>query len=172
MKTFFTADTHFNHTNIIKYCKRPFDTIEEMNETIVERWNAVVSKGDLVYHLGDFSWRDGVHFIRQLHGNIILIKGNHDADAMKIKSEFGGVYTLKVIKYKDTAITLCHYSMRVWDRSHFNAWHLYGHSHGTLPGQGKSMDVGCDCHNFTPVSLEAIEKHMEILPDNFNLVGA
>src|SRR4030066_28737 len=56
---FFTADTHFNHANIIHYCRRPFSSIKEMNETLIAKWNAGMGKGDLVYHLGDFAWESG-----------------------------------------------------------------------------------------------------------------
>jgi calcineurin-like phosphoesterase family protein len=167
---FFTADTHFNHTNIMKYCGRPFKTVEDMNETIISRWNEIVTRGDLVYHLGDFSWSNGEYFKNRLLGNIILIKGNHDKDALRIKTKFAGIYDLKDIRYGEISITLCHYAMRVWNKSHFNAWHLFGHSHGTLAGQGKSMDVGVDSHGFTPISIEQVEKYIELLPDNFNLV--
>ena len=55
-KIFFTSDTHFWHVNIIKYCNRPFETIEEMNETIIEKWNSKISKDDIVFNLGDFAF--------------------------------------------------------------------------------------------------------------------
>lgn len=74
-----TSDTH--HANIIKYCNRPFSSVEEMNETIIENWNKVVSKGDIVYHLGDFALGDKSlipDFIRRLTGHISFIMGNHD----------------------------------------------------------------------------------------------
>src|SRR3989344_4017153 len=81
MKIFITADHHFNHKNIIEYCKRPFKTVEEMNETMIERWNRRVGKDDLVIHLGDFGLgnKEKINEIRKrLNGTIILIKGNHD----------------------------------------------------------------------------------------------
>lgn len=82
-----TSDTHFNHANIIKYCNRPFSSVEEMNETIIANWNKVVSQGDTVYHLGDFALGDKSlipDFIRRLNGHISFIMGNHDnLDIMK-----------------------------------------------------------------------------------------
>jgi calcineurin-like phosphoesterase family protein len=56
MAIFFTGCTHFGHANIIKLAQRPFASIEEMNEVLVERWNSTVGSDDTVYHLGDFSW--------------------------------------------------------------------------------------------------------------------
>ena len=55
MKTFLTSDNHFSHYNIIRYCNRPFSSVEEMNQTMISRWNAKVSPGDIVIHLGDFA---------------------------------------------------------------------------------------------------------------------
>lgn len=77
---FFTADHHFYHTNIIRYCSRPFVTVEEMNEEMVKRWNSVVSPGDIVYYLGDFSLakRPVEYFAPRLNGEKHLIMGNHD----------------------------------------------------------------------------------------------
>ena len=81
-KIFFTSDLHFGHENVIRFDNRPFDTVEEMDEEMIKRWNAKVGKGDIVYVLGDFIWKaatnEAVSIIRRLNGQIILIKGNHD----------------------------------------------------------------------------------------------
>ena len=82
-KIYVTSDTHFSHANIIKYCNRPYSSIEEMNQSLVENWNSVVNKNDLVIHLGDFAWGRTIQSIKQhldkLNGNKILILGNHDS---------------------------------------------------------------------------------------------
>jgi len=81
MKVFFTADCHFDHANIIKYCNRPFKNIAHMNYEIVRRWNNVVSPEDLVYHVGDFAFKgqlNGRIFEKRLNGIIVHIRGNHD----------------------------------------------------------------------------------------------
>ena len=54
-QVFFTADTHYGHRAVVDYCHRPFVDEKEMDEAMIERWNAVVQPGDLVYHLGDFA---------------------------------------------------------------------------------------------------------------------
>ena len=81
MNTFFTADTHFGHKNIIKYCNRPFASLDEMNETLIENWNKVVSLEDTVYILGDFAYcsKTSVEdFLKRLNGEKHLISGNHE----------------------------------------------------------------------------------------------
>ena len=81
----FTSDTHFNHTNILKYepNTRPFATIEEMNETIISNWNKVVGEEDTIYVLGDFFMgllTDIEPIFKRLNGKVILIRGNHDTN--------------------------------------------------------------------------------------------
>lgn len=80
MKYFVIADTHFDHANIIRYCNRPYNSVEEMNEDLIERWNSVVSKKDVVYILGDFGFGREVvaKFLPRLNGTCYLVKGNHD----------------------------------------------------------------------------------------------
>src|SRR5512137_2991157 len=81
MKTFFTSDTHFDHKNIIQYCHRPFDSVDEMNEALVDNWNRTIAPEDLVYHLGDFTLGDIRHFNKwadQLNGHLRILPGSHD----------------------------------------------------------------------------------------------
>lgn len=169
---YFTSDTHLDHKNIIKYCDRPFKNINEMNETIVENWNKIVHPTDTVYHLGDFSFGESIReFVERLNGKIILIKGNHDPFNIKRMNVFDKVFDILEIKLNGISITLCHYAMRVWNKSHFNSWHLYGHSHSKLPSQGKSHDVGVDNNNFTPISFDELKIIMKNKPNNFNFIG-
>lgn len=168
---FFTSDTHFSHTNILRYCQRPFQTIEEMDEIIVSRWNACVNERDTVYHLGDFAFREPGAYRKRLKGKIILIRGNHDHKILKGNwNLFEKVHDLLYIKIENTTIVLCHFALAVWHKSHFNAWHCYGHSHGTFTNTGKSYDVGVDINNFTPVSFEQLSEIMKNKQDNVNLL--
>jgi calcineurin-like phosphoesterase family protein len=143
-----------------------------MDETIISNWNSVVKDEDTVYHLGDFSFkgRSPSFYRRRLKGTVYLVWGNHDR-----KSQYGrdflGQTPLTTLNFDGISVTLCHFAMRVWNKSHFDAWHLYGHSHGCLEGVGKSFDVGVDTHNFMPWSWEEIKREMKKLPHNFNWVG-
>ena len=81
MSIFYTSDSHFSHRNVIKYCDRPFESIDEMNKTIIDKWNQVVSKKDTVFHLGDVAMgkiAESLPLVGQLNGYKILVPGNHD----------------------------------------------------------------------------------------------
>lgn len=168
---FFTSDTHFNHKNIIKYCNRPFNSIEEMNKVLIENWNNKVKKFDTVYHLGDFCFgnlNDALYFRDKLNGNIFLIRGNHDKTACNKLYTY--IYDIYELKKNNNSIIMCHYPMRYWNKSHYNSWHIYGHVHGTIKSFGKSYDIGVDNNNFTPVSYEELEIIMNKMPDNLDYI--
>lgn len=158
MAAWFTSDTHFGHGNIIKHCSRPFASVEEMDETMIARWNERVSHGDTVYHLGDFSLTDHTPYLQKLNGQKRLVLGNHD-NSKFVKKAVGWatVDDILHVTVEDTFLVLCHYAMRVWHRSHHGSLHLYGHSHGKLKGTSRSCDVGVDCWDFRPVSLTEIK---------------
>lgn len=164
---FFTADEHYGHKNAIKYSQRPFDTVEEMDEEIISRFNEVVSKGDITIHAGDFTLakRDiAESYIRRLNGKHIFLRGSHDR-WLNRNSPYIWERTIN-----KQPIVVCHYAMRTWHRSHYNSWQLYGHSHGTLEPIGKQWDIGIDNNNYYPLSFEDIEMIMNRRPDNPNLV--
>ena len=176
-RTFFASDHHFGHRNIIKYANRPFEDVDEMNEALIERHNSVVRQCDIVYFIGDFAFYSDpmviVNIIKRLNGEKHFVSGNHDKalindHVMKQFQSFSRA-PFKEIYVADPdarggkqSITLCHYAMRVWNKSHHGAFHLYGHSHGSLPDDpnSRSFDVGVDCWNFTPVSYEQVKEVM------------
>ena len=165
----FTADTHFGHKNIIKYCDRPFQSVEEMNHSLIENWNQSVDYTDTVYFLGDLCFgnqNDTIEVIRSLNGFKHIVFGNHDRTLRKVLREQPLVESEQdylEVTIGRQHIVMCHYAMRVWNRAHHGTWMLYGHSHGTLPGIGKSMDVGVDTNNYKPYSFEEIK---EIMSEN------
>jgi calcineurin-like phosphoesterase family protein len=161
-KIFLIGDTHFNHANIIKYCNRPFSSAKEMDEVMINNWNSVVkSSDDIVYHVGDFAFGDFRPYFECLNGTIHLLKGNHDKkdDYHKYFASVGYYAEIKL----DSGLRICcqHFAMRVWNHSHFGNYHCYGHSHGTLPGLGKSMDVGVDTHDFYPYEISEVVSLLE-----------
>ncbi|MCC6239782.1 MAG: phosphoesterase [Phycisphaerales bacterium] len=145
----FISDTHFSHINIIRYCKRPFVDHEIHDAALISNWNGCVKDGDDVYFLGDFCFRSRTRAkeIRQkLRGQIFFIEGNHDSAAHQIRQTFAWYHQVKMVKVNDQLIWLSHYAHRVWDRSHYSTWHLYGHCHHSLPDDpfARSLDVGVD----------------------------
>lgn len=167
----FTADTHFGHTNIIRHCRRPFANVDEMNQALIANINARVKPDDTLYHLGDFAFRGTkpAYYRNQIRcRRLILILGNHDPQTAagspkpEFAAHFSEVHPLLRIRVAvngaSQIIILCHYAMRVWDRAHYGAWHLFGHSHGSLPDDAyaRSWDVGVDRNAFQPLSLYEI----------------
>jgi calcineurin-like phosphoesterase family protein len=172
MAILYCGDTHFSHNNILKYCNRPFQSIEEHDEILIQNWNKVVHNNDIVYFLGDFAWKTPDIFLKKLNGSIVLIKGNHD---YKFKYRLGdkiiNIYELHSASIEGANIVMCHYCLRVWDKSHWNSFHLYGHSHNRLPPIGKSLDVGVDGHYYTPWKHDEIIEYMKTRPNNENYIG-
>ena len=174
MRTFFTADTHFFHGNIIKYCDRPFAHADEMNEAIITNWNAMVGPQDQVFHLGDFAFcppDKAANIARRLHGTKYLILGNHDrkktVEAIAPFFEWAKDTYLATVQDKQhpegkQQIWLSHYAHLVWPQQGYGVWHLFGHSHGkcVIPFTSKSMDVGVDSNGFYPVSYDQIKLYM------------
>ncbi len=154
MKTWFSADLHLGHSNILKFSYRPFASIEEHDRCLIQNWNNHVAPRDDVYFLGDFAYRNkaaAASLRRKLNGNIFFIEGNHDTSAHQIRDTFGWYKEVHEVKVKkadgvDQRIFLSHYAHRVWNKSHHGTWHLYGHSHNTLPELQNSLsfDVGVD----------------------------
>ena len=155
MNVWFTADTHFGHKNIIKYCNRPFATVKEMDEHYIEQHNKLVQPSDYVYHLGDVSFGPPDAFNR-LNGVKHLVKGNHDYARSDAKYDVEWIKDIYELKVGDNAIVLCHYPILEWHKKSKGSYHFYGHVHGRLAPTDKSIDVGVDLWNYRPVNLEEI----------------
>ncbi len=149
---FFTADTYFGHEKIIQYCNRPFNSVEEMDATMIDNWNTTVAPTDTVYHLGDFCWGEPWPYLDKLNGHFSLVLGNHDKiDNFDIGNTLPSLFEIKHEKQK---IILCHYPLEIWNLCHYGAWHLHGHLHGRLTGTStRRYDVGVDGNDFTPLSF-------------------
>ena len=168
---FLTSDCHFNHKNILAYEpeSRPFATIEEMNEAIINNWNSVVTDEDEVWVCGDFFMGQITAIdpiLDRLKGKIHLVRGNHDQkNRMKIYEERGiDIHDIAYIQYKGRYFILCHFPnesaefvrMVVEDNSEV-VW-LYGHVHGKAPKGyvNGTYHVGADTNNLTPISIQQI----------------
>ena len=186
-RVFMTSDTHYGHEHILKFCNRPFKDAEEMDRVMIEKWNAKVHDGDLVFHLGDFAWggtRKWNEIREQLNGNIILIKGNHDLRNLTPSSEklFEFVTQQLYINVEGQNMYLNHYPLLCYGGTYRNrqdlVWALSGHTHiGPNSKTGLDFDrmkmafptqydVGVDMNNFEPISFAEVSDKINYQIDN------
>jgi calcineurin-like phosphoesterase family protein len=154
MNTFVTSDLHFFHKNIIKYCpeSRLFESVEDMNESIIRNWNEKVSSDDIVYILGDVSFgpaKETVQILKRLNGTKRLVIGNHDHKIIRSPvfcSMFDWVKLYNVEFFNDKMVVMFHFPIESWDQKHRGSYHLHGHMHSknseTLPS--RRYDCGLD----------------------------
>lgn len=163
MTTWFSSDHHWCHKNILRFCHRPFATIEEMDAKLIENWNRCVQPYDHIWHLGDFAFRqrasETAGIFAQLNGVKHLIRGNHD-DKSVFALPWASQQDYKELKIDGTHLVLCHYAIVEWHRSRYGSLHLHGHHHGTLSPYSNRIDVGVDCFDFCPVSFEQLRSQM------------
>lgn len=172
-KVFFTSDTHFNHTNIIQFCQRPFKNADEMNEVIIANWNSVVGKDDTIFHLGDFCLGGAAEWSKildRLNGKIYLILGNHDLKNIRqgFIERFEHVAMSMRIEIGKKKIYLSHYPYLCFEGGYKDdVWQLFGHVHTRPSNTGidagrlqylypTQLDVGVDNNSFTPLSFEQV----------------
>lgn len=171
MKIYFTSDLHLGHDNIIRFFNRPFSSVDEMNDKIIQNYNSIIHKNDLVYILGDLTYKISVeesnNLIQQLKGHKVLIRGNHD---LKYDSSlFDDILDYKEFNYNKVKYVLMHYPLMEWNGSYKKkSIHLHGHIHSSSEYNHKNLengimryDVGVDANNYYPVSLEYIENYFK-----------
>jgi calcineurin-like phosphoesterase family protein len=168
MTIFFTSDSHFGHARIIELSGRPFANVDEMNETLIQKWNAVVGLRDTVYHLGDFCMgpKETVFLRKRLNGKIILIKGNHDKKDVVLKEAgVDEIYVNLQIELEGYKLYLAHIPIHLdpGERPYPEElkksppedydFFICGHVHGQWKRQGKTINVGVDQWEMTPRTL-------------------
>ena len=187
MTTYFTADEHFGHQNIIGYCERPFHSVGEMNAALVANWNAVVGPEDIVHVLGDVAMgrrEESMPLIGRLAGHKILYPGNHDRcwyghgpRALQVEQEYldAGFDEVRhgplVMAVGDREVLVCHLPYRgdSGETERYRKfrpvdkgmWLLHGHVHEKWRQQGRMVNVGVDVWDFTPVAEEVIARLMD-----------
>lgn len=174
---FFTSDLHFRHGNIIKYCNRPFETVQEQTEKLIENWNKTVPDTAIVFILGDFAFASKNQqktILQKLTGKKYLVLGNHDQNIPE--EEFEGIYDLVEVSIKvgenwETFI-LSHRPLLCWEGSDKGVYMLSGHIHSsnirkegcqngdielweTMAGR-LCWDVGVDNNDYKPISVEEV----------------
>ncbi len=165
----FTSDTHFCHNKEFCYQDRGYQTIEDMNKSIIEKWNSRVQDGDIVYHLGDVIMSDidaGMECLKQLKGEIRIIRGNHDTN--KKITHYATLPNIKIlgwgemIKYKKKMIYMSHFPMITTINDNQEGRQkivgLYGHTHQEQPYNENPYlyNVGVDAHGGYPISIDEV----------------
>ena len=160
MKTFLISDTHFGHANILTFKNqdgtnlRPFSSLEEMNETLINNWNSVVSNEDKVYHLGDVlftkKWLDLI--LPRLNGTKVLIKGNHDnLKLSQYQQYFKDIRAYHVLdKFLLSHIPVHPESVSRWTAN------IHGHLHNNVLSDDRYLNVSVERINYIPVNFEYI----------------
>lgn len=188
---FASADPHYFHWNINQYCGRGFSSVEEMNRTMVTRWNEVVTPKDTVFLLGDVGFADHdqlVDILKKLNGSKHLVIGNHDNKIRNLPAlrhcfvntdeipEFPRIYMIKEITFHHREFVLSHFPLETWHGQHRGPRakiHLHGHCHGNLARQHtipNRWDVGVDCSArygfkpFAPIPLDYFIKNFDPTP--------
>ena len=170
---YFIADTHFSHEGIIEFCNRPFQTVHEMNETMIANWNARISHGDNVYIVGDFCWHGGpenaIDITKRLRGRKHLVKGNHDWKYLEDKDyreQFVRVEDIIEIVDNGRRIVLCHYPMLEYNGERRGGWHIHGHIHNRkedtfhhLRNKERVLNAGVDVVGYMPVTFEELVQY-------------
>lgn len=172
---FFTSDLHLGHSKVIEFCARPFKSVEEMDRTIIKRYNLRVKSEDIVYFLGDVCFHKaaiGIPLLQKLNGIKILIQGNHDkwSDTQYRQAGFSCILREARIKAEGHHFVLSHYPY--WDESESDPhdrryqerrpinsgkWLLNGHVHEKWKTKDKQINVGVDQWNFQPVSIKQVD---------------
>ena len=160
------SDTHFNHQNIIHFCKRPYETAKEMNEKLVENWNSVVKPGDKVYHLGDvymgggFAREDTMALLKSLNGKKRLVLGNHDNGKDQIlQSCFEKIDMWRM--FPEFGLHLTHVPVhestlgegRFMEKKFLN---VHGHIHDNESPSQHHQCVCVEHINYTPINIEEL----------------
>ena len=184
----FSSDSHYFHSNIIKYCNRQFATLDEMHSELICRWNRVVKDGDIVYFLGDFSFGDielGKEILAKLNGYKILISGNHDrGNLAMLEMGFNEVHKMLTLDIEGENVLLCHYPYRPlqteqtseYELKHMKKrpinkgkWLLHGHVHDSWKQKGKMINLSVEMWKYTPVSVDEIAQLIKAGPSDISL---
>ena len=169
---YFTSDQHLGHSNIIRLCGRPFDSLEEMDETLIKRWNDKVRNDDRVYILGDLFFRasDPEGVLKRLKGKKTLILGNHDSSwigKVEMSRYFESVHTMLETSEVEHPLTLCHYPMLTFNHC-MKAYMIHGHIHGNtnadywpyLKEHERILNASVEVNNYEPVTFaELVENN-------------
>jgi calcineurin-like phosphoesterase family protein len=160
MAVFFTSDTHFGDTRVLRLDRRPFASLHEHDEALIGWWNEVVGPHDEVWHLGDFVGQrllaSADALLGRLNGTKHLIIGNNDPARTLSAAGWASVGHYREMTVEGVDVVLCHYPFRTWNGMGKGRIDLHGHSHGRLKPVPQQFDVGVDARHFRPMRISEI----------------
>ena len=164
----FTADTHYQHENVLRHDNRPFATIRDHDDGLIARYCECVKPNDTCIIVGDFAWRDHQKYLARLPGKKILIIGTHDGMPQEVLRNFTKVVGQKgqpgILEFNvgPHRLVCCHYPMVSWGASYHGSWHISAHAHGRIPEHPDQLrvDVGVPVWDYRPVNFEVIRRIM------------
>lgn len=164
-KVHFTADSHFGHASIIRMAGRPFSSVEEHDQALIDNWNAVVAPGDTVFVVGDFAHKadnaKAQKIFDRLRGTKHLVIGNHDSEFVRTELPWASAMDRVKLTVDGQKIVLDHYPMRSWEGVRSGAIQLFGHVHNRIDVWPNSLDVGVDAWGYRPVTLLEIRARLD-----------
>lgn len=174
-KIYFFSDTHFDHANIIRYCRRPFHSTGQMNRELLARWNDTVGENESIYFLGDMTYGHRRHpidyWLGKLNGEVNFIRGNHDTDIINratITPERTG------IEFDGYQFLLMHHPYRPFG---YDGWIIHGDKHNNslkrypfINQKTKTVNVCAELVNYTPLSLDKLIQMIES-GKNYNTIN-
>lgn len=161
-KIYFIADIHFGHQKIINYESRPFESVDEMDGTIIQNWNEIIQEDDVVYILGDYSFYDFEHskeITSQLKGKKYLVMGNHDEEDESVYRQMGFVNAYRFPIILNNFWILSHEP--VYINKNMPYANIFGHVHGCNIYSDASAQSFCSCVerlNYSPIEFEEVKK--------------
>lgn len=155
---YFTSDTHFGDSRVLRIDRRPFSTMAEHDAALIANWNAVVGQDDDVWHLGDVIGPrdDCARLLTTLNGRKHLIVGNNDPETTTGAAGWSSVQAYAEMVVDGRHLVLCHYAFRTWNRMSKMSIDLHGHSHGRMKPMPRQFDVGVDARDLRPVTLSQL----------------
>ncbi len=180
---FFSSDWHLNHKNIMEAAKRPFESVDAMNEQIINSVYSFAKAGDFIYFIGDLTFNSELAekilaSLKKRKINFVWILGNHDKklNLNKLEPYCHEICEQKTIKRNHIKINMSHFPQLTWDGSFYNSFHLYGHIHNNSPELmevekrmiGKTLNVNVEFNDYRMYNLHDIFRIMDGKPDNWD----
>lgn len=179
---YYISDTHFGHSNAIKFDNRPFKDRDEMDRVMIELWNSRVRDEDHVYIIGDFCYRaekTPATYLKQLNGHKHLVVGNHDRNTIEneqAKKYFDSIELMMHIVDEGEHICLCHFPIADWNRARHGSWHIYGHIHGSkddayqfMKTRPHALNAAACINHYMPATFKELIKNNQAFQELDNM---